>query len=73
MTLHTQTLTNAHTKYQAFTPYRLQRYSLDKILMVKVTTAISKVKLRPDHDDAHLLLEMSLQSINFPYFTFFEI
>ena len=32
----------------------VQRYSLDKILWVKVTTARSKVKSRPHHNIAHL-------------------
>ena len=42
--------------YQVSTSYTLRfpRYSLDKILYVKVTTARSKVKSRSDHDVAHL-------------------
>ena len=44
--------------YQVSTSYTLQllRYSLDKVLEVKVTTARSKVKSRSDHDVAHLQL-----------------
>ena len=42
--------------YQVSTSYTLRflRYSPDKILKVKVTTARSKVKSRSDHDIAHL-------------------
>ena len=42
--------------YQVSTSYTLRfpRYSLDKILQVKVTTARSKVKSRSHHDTAHL-------------------
>ena len=42
--------------YQVSTSYTLHfpRYSPDKILKVKVTTARSKVKSRSDHDLAHL-------------------
>ena len=42
--------------YQVSTSYTLQflRYSPDKIVKLKVTTARSKVKSRPDHDVAHL-------------------
>ena len=42
--------------YQVSTSYTLQfpRYSPDKILKVKVTTARSKVKSRSHHDVAHL-------------------
>ena len=44
--------------YQVSTSYtsRFPRYSPDKILKVKVTTARSKVKSRSDHDVAHLHL-----------------
>ena len=42
--------------YQVSTSYTLQflRYGQDKILLVKVITARSKVKSRPHHDVAHL-------------------
>ena len=42
--------------YQVLTFYTLQfpRYSPDKILKVKVTTSMSKVKSRTNHDIAHL-------------------
>ena len=52
---HLHPLTNVPTKYQV-PMYTLQflRYSLDKILWVKVTTARSKVKSRSHHDIAHL-------------------
>ena len=42
--------------YQVSTSYTLQfqRYILEKILQVKVTTARSKVKSRSHHDVAHL-------------------
>ena len=43
---------------------------MDKILMGKVTTASSKVKLRSWHDVAHLQSQpMSLQGMNFLHFT----
>ena len=44
--------------YQISTSYTLQflRYSPDRILKLKVTTARSKVKSRSDHDVAHLHL-----------------
>ena len=44
--------------YQVSTSYtlRLPRYSPDKILYVKVTTARSEVKSRSYHDVAHLHL-----------------
>ena len=56
MMLHTYTPNQC--PYQVSTSYTLQfpRYSPDKILEVKVTTARSKVKSRSDHDAAHLQL-----------------
>ena len=56
MTLHTYTPNQC--PYQVSTSYTLQfpRYSPDKILYVKVTTARSKVKSRSHHDVAHLHL-----------------
>ena len=50
---HLQPLTNFPSKYQLPTPYDSQKYSLDKILYVKVTTARSKVKSRSHHGVAH--------------------
>ena len=54
MTLHT-CIPN-QCPYQVSTSYtlRLPRYSPDKILQVKVTTARSKVKSRSHHDIVHL-------------------
>ena len=57
MTLHTYT-PNQYP-YQVSTSYalaalRFPRYSPDKILEVKVTTASSKVKSSSHHDVAHL-------------------
>ena len=54
MTLHTYPRNQC--PYQISTSYTLQflRYSPDKILLVKVTTARSKVKSRSDHDIAEL-------------------
>ena len=54
MTLHIYTPNQC--PYQVSTSYTLQllRYSPDKILKVKVTTARSKVKSRSDHDVPHL-------------------
>ena len=54
MTLHIDTPNQC--PYQVSTSYTLQfpRYSPDKILYVKVTTARSKVKSRSHHDVAHL-------------------
>ena len=37
-----------------FLHFMVQRYCLDKILKIKVTTARSKVKSRSRHDVAHL-------------------
>ena len=56
MTLHTYTPNQC--PYEVSTSYTLQflRYSLDKILYVKVTTARSKVKSRSHDDVAHLHL-----------------
>ena len=51
---HLHPLTNVPTTYQLPTPYGFPRYSPDKVLQVKVTTARSKVKSRSDHDVAHL-------------------
>ena len=62
--------------YQISTSYTLQlpRYSTDKILKVKVTTARSKIKSRTHHDVAHLHPQlMSLPSINFLHLTVSEI
>ena len=55
MTLHTYTPYNQYP-YQVSTSYTLRfpKYSPDKILEVKVTTARSKVKSRSHHDVAHL-------------------
>ena len=49
---HLQPLSNAPTNYQL--PTSFQRYCLDNILKVKVTTARSKVKSRSHHHIAHL-------------------
>ena len=47
---------HTYNPYQASTSYTLefQRYCLDKILKVKVTTTRSKVKSKSHHDGAHL-------------------
>ena len=74
MTLHTYTPNQC--PYQVSTSYTLRfpRYSPDKILWVKVTTARSKVKSRSDHDVAHLHPQpMSLPSINFLHLTVSKI
>ena len=54
MTVHTYT--PYQCPYKASTSYTLQflKYSLDKIIYIKVTTARSKVKSRSHHDLAHL-------------------
>ena len=56
--VHTYIYIHPQCPYQASTSYtfRFPRYSLDKILKVKVTTARLKVKSRSHHDDAHLHL-----------------
>ena len=50
---HLHPLTNVPTKSTSY-PLQFPRYSPDKILFVKVTTARSKIKSRSHHDVAHL-------------------
>ena len=62
--------------HQVSTSYALQflRYSLEKILKVRVTMARSKVKSRPHYDVTHLHPQpMSLPNINFLHLTGSEI
>ena len=62
---HLQPQSNVPTPYQVSTSYTLgfPRYSLDKILMVKITTARSKIKSRSHYIAAHLH-DMTLTVLN---------
>ena len=68
MMLHTYTPLSLPSLSLTFYTLYFLRHSLDNILNTKVTTARSKVKLRPHHDVAYLHHQiMSSPSINYLY------